>query len=171
MYLKQMRQEAFDQADYVTFEAGAFLESVSEKGQLPGWSKNRGEIDWAAHPADDSHPASRTFKFQIGCWVDVTSKIKSLAAGGAFSVPVNNRLAGRDPALDILKRLRLEIRGYGRQRTHEMMEGEILALPAGVRVIGVRYGNLDGENADPSNEKGDPSTFHYTVIRESKDIP
>src|SRR5216683_1259443 len=98
-------------------------------------------------------------------------EIKSLAAAGAFSVPVNNRLAGRDPAPAILKRLRLEIRGYGRQRTLEMMEGEILALPAGVKVIGVRYGNLDGENADASNEKGDPSTFHYTVIRESKDIP
>jgi hypothetical protein len=173
MYLKQVTQEALDPADYLTFEAGAFLESISEEGHLPGWSKNRSEIDWTADAPDDSvtYPVSRTFKFQIGGWIDVTPKIKSLAAVGAFSVPVNNRLAGRDPAPDILKRLRLDIGGYGLQRTVEVIEGETLALPAGVKIITARYGNLEGENADLINERGDPSTFHYAVVRESKDMP
>jgi hypothetical protein len=170
MYLKPASGgEPLDLSKYLTLEAGMFLESLEERGQLPGWSKSKDEIDWTVE-GDDAriYPISRGFKCRGGGWVDVTPRIKSLAAAGGGSIPVTNDLAGRDPAPQILKRLRVEFRRNGRYEAVEAKEGETLVLPSGAEVVSARYGNLQADAAQSNRQDGDTATYHYTVVRESE---
>jgi hypothetical protein len=170
MYLKQVTAGPLNPADVITLEADAFLEDLRQKGRLPGWSKAGEPLDWVFETGDSAvHPVSRTLKFQIGCWIDVTSKIKLLAAGGQARISVNNNLAARDPAPSVVKQLRIDFRRHGRSQTAEAAEGETLTLPAGAEVVTAFYGNLHGHI--PGRQVGDLTAYHCTVCRESKGSP
>ena len=148
---------------FFTLEADTFLLTLARKGQLPGQAKGNGEIDGTLEGDESTaYPVSRTFRFQPA-WVDVTPRIKSLAAGGPVSISVNNDLAGRDPAPYILKKLRVEFRRNGRQQTAEAAERQRLVLPAGAEVIRALYGR--------QGQPVDAAICHYTVVRESDGSP
>jgi pimeloyl-ACP methyl ester carboxylesterase len=149
---------------YLTLEADTFLITLARKGHLPGQAKGNDEIDGTLEgDGSAAYPASRTFKFH-GVWANVTPKIKSLAAKGPVSIPVNNDLAGRDPAPNIVKQLRVVFRRDGHQQTTEAAEGGTLVLPARADVTTALYGKLRGRPADGS-------ICHYTVVRESDGSP
>jgi uncharacterized protein len=148
---------------YRTLEADTFLTTLERKGRLPGLTKGD-DLDGTLERGDlTAYPLSISFEFH-GAWADVTPKIKSLAAGGPGSIAVNNQLTGRDPAPNIHKQLRVELRRDGRQETVEAIEGANLCLPAGAEVVTALYGDLRGQ---PSYG----SIWHYTVIRESDSSP
>ncbi len=56
-------------------------------------------------------------------------------------------MAGEDPAVNIVKRLRIEFRLNGGQQTEEVQEGETLEIPAGAEVVQALYGDLRPETA------------------------
>ncbi|MDR3457556.1 MAG: glycosyl hydrolase [Verrucomicrobiae bacterium] len=80
-------------------------------------------------------------------WVDVTAKVKSLVAGGQQEIEANNDLAGQDPALNIVKCLRVEFTLNGRHQTEETAENETLELAPSVKITKAIYGDLPGKAA------------------------
>jgi hypothetical protein len=149
---------------YLTLEADTFLLDLERKGQLPCQLGENRAIDGSLEGEESAaYPVSRTFKFQ-GPWANVTARINSLSAGGPVSIDVNNGLAGRDPAPNIVKQLRVAFRRDGCQQTAEAREGRTLVLPAGAEVLTALYGNLRGQSADGS-------ICHYTVVRETDGAP
>ena len=79
--------------------------------------------------------------------LDVTAKVKALVADGTRRIPADNEMAGEDPAVNIVKRLRVEFRLHGRQQTEEVQEGETLEIPAGAEIVRALYGDLRAETA------------------------
>jgi hypothetical protein len=75
MYLKQVTAGSPILGALLTEEAKTFLKSMAEKGQLPGWSKGKDEIDWKTDSEDSgTYPASRIFNFQTGGQVNAIPK-------------------------------------------------------------------------------------------------
>jgi len=169
MYMKQVTTDPLDLSNFLSVEAITFLESMEERGQLPGRPTSKEEIDWISD-GDDSikYPVSRTFKFHVGGWLNVTPKIKALAANRAFPITVDHDLAEPDPAPSILKQLRVHFRFRGEELIAEATEGETLALPTSARVVAAYYGNLLGQPDDPRQQDRVISTYHYTVVQQSK---
>jgi hypothetical protein len=79
--------------------------------------------------------------------LDVTARVKALVAGGTRRIPADNEMAGEDPAVNIVKRLRLEFCLNGGQQTEEVQEGETLEIPAGAEIVQALYGDLRAETA------------------------
>ena len=79
--------------------------------------------------------------------LDVTARVKALVAGGTRRIPADNEMAGEDPAVNIVKRLRIEFRLDGGQQTEEVQEGETLEIPAGAEVVQALYGDLRAQTA------------------------
>ncbi len=79
--------------------------------------------------------------------LDVTAKVEALVAGGTRLIPADNEMAGEDPAVNIVKRLRVEFRFNGGQQTEEVQEGETLEIPAGAEIVRALYGDLRAETA------------------------
>jgi hypothetical protein len=75
-------------------------------------------------------------------WMDLTEKVKSLAAQGAREIPVSNETAGDDPAPNIVKQLRVEYLVAGQAHTETVDENQTLELPPGARVTKAIYGDL-----------------------------
>ncbi len=75
MYLKQVAVGSPILGALLTEEAKTFLKSMAEKGELPGWSKNKDKIDWKTDSEDSgTYPAARIFRIQTGGQADATSK-------------------------------------------------------------------------------------------------
>ncbi|HXR47842.1 MAG TPA: glycosyl hydrolase [Candidatus Limnocylindrales bacterium] len=79
--------------------------------------------------------------------LDVTARVKALVAGGTRRIPADNEMAGEDPAVNIVKRLRVEFSLNGGQQTAEVQEGETLEIPAGAEIVQALYGDLRAETA------------------------
>lgn len=168
MYLKQVTSGSAILGGLLTLEARTFLEGLAEKGQLPGCPASNDDIDWVPETEDtERYPASRTLKYQTSGFIDVTSKIASLASSGAGDIPVSNDTAGGDPAPGIVKTLRVEYRHLESQQVTEAAEGEKLALPKGAEVMTAFYGNLPGKDAKLSQTDGEIFTHHFKVGKES----
>ncbi|HSY18926.1 MAG TPA: glycosyl hydrolase [Candidatus Acidoferrales bacterium] len=75
-------------------------------------------------------------------WVDVTAKVKASVAAGKLEIPADSDFAGQDPALGIVKSLRVEFSINGRRSTNEAAENETLELAPGAKIIRAVYGNL-----------------------------
>ena len=73
---------------------------------------------------------------------DVTTKVKSLVAGGAKGIRAGNELAEDDPAPGVVKRLRVEFVLNGDTKSAGTREGQTLELPAGAEVTKALYGEL-----------------------------
>lgn len=88
--------------------------------------------------------------------VDVTRQLQALVRDGTLTVRADNSIAG-DPAVDIVKQLRVEYTANGKQLTKAIGEGETLRLPeAGEQpgTLEIRravYG-LPGFSTEPSPE-------------------
>lgn len=76
--------------------------------------------------------------------VDVTGKIAAMIANGESTVKAANALVGFDPAPNIGKVLRVELRVNGTAQVLEANEGRALDIPAGAAVIGAVYGDVRG---------------------------
>jgi len=74
--------------------------------------------------------------------VDVTEKVKTLLAKGVTEIPANNDFAGGDPAVNIVKQLRVEYSVNGQAHTEVADENHTLELPAAARVAKALYGDL-----------------------------
>ena len=75
-------------------------------------------------------------------FVDVTAEVKALLAKGITQIPANNELAGADPALNVVKELRVEYSVNGQAHTETAQENQRLELPANAKVASAVYGNL-----------------------------
>ncbi len=78
-------------------------------------------------------------------FTDVTKKVKALLANGRTQIPANNEFAGTDPALNIVKQLRVEYSADGQKHTETVDENQTLELPAGVTITKAVYGDLPAE--------------------------
>jgi hypothetical protein len=74
--------------------------------------------------------------------LDVTAKVRALMKGGTRRIPADNGMAGADPAVGFVKRLRIEFRLSGGRQTREVEEGGTLELPVGAEVVQALYGDL-----------------------------
>ena len=81
---------------------------------------------------------------------DVTSVVQALVAGGSNSVVAGNGLFGSDPALGVVKRLRVEYTLGGVAYTNETTEGGPLEIPAAAEVLRAIYGDFPA--LDPTKE-------------------
>ncbi len=59
---------------------------------------------------------------------DVTEKVRAAANGSSLSIVADNRLAGSDPAPNVVKELRVEYSLEGRTQTATVKEGETLQI-------------------------------------------
>ncbi len=75
-------------------------------------------------------------------WVDVTARIKALAATNAEAVVANNDLAGSDPAPNIVKQLRVKFLVHGQPQTVDTSENESFTLVSGAEIVSAIYGDL-----------------------------
>ena len=75
-------------------------------------------------------------------WVDVTSKVKALAASGTRRIPATNDMAGTDPANQIVKELCVDLIVAGCQERLTAPENETLELPPGAEVVRALYGDI-----------------------------
>ena len=158
-------------------EAGHYLDSLLEKGQLPGWAKN--DKSGEGEPSQNlnsltNYPITLTLnvrKSSVPGWVDVTPKVKSLVADGARRISANNHLAGCDPAPNTVKRLRVTFHVNNRPLTAEATEGKTLTLPVQADVVQARYGVLHGHFENRSQINPDLSVYHYTLVQASKGGP
>jgi len=162
MYLKQTtRGEPLDVAGYLTEQARELLQTLQEKGELPGWTNVAPRVKWALEgDASTNYPVSMTLKFETGASVDITPKIQSILGGDA-GVRVSNELAGQDPTPGVPKMLRVEVLTNGTRATVEAKEGEMLTLPTHCELVSARYGALVFSEAG----YGSPSVRHYTLVR------
>ncbi|HWC59545.1 MAG TPA: DUF3395 domain-containing protein, partial [Verrucomicrobiae bacterium] len=78
-------------------------------------------------------------------FTDVTKKVKALLAKGRTQIPANNEFAGADPALNIVKQLRVEYSTDGQKHTETVDENQTLELPAGATIAKAVYGDLPAE--------------------------
>ncbi len=76
-------------------------------------------------------------------WIDVTDKVKALVAGGTRVIPADNDFAGDDPAVNIVKQLRVQYSLNGSNQIVEAGEDDSLTLPESATVIQALYGKLD----------------------------
>jgi len=76
--------------------------------------------------------------------VDVRAKIAAMIANGESTVKAANALVGFDPAPNIGKILRVELRVDGASQVLEANEGEAIDIPAGAAIIGAIYGDVRG---------------------------
>jgi len=162
MYLKQTtRGEPLDVAGYLTEQARELLQTLQEKGELPGWTNVAPRVKWALEgEASTNYPVFRTLNFETGASVDITPKIQSILGGDA-GVRVSNELAGQDPTPGVPKMLRVEVLTNGTRATVEAKEGEMLTLPTHCELVSARYGALVFSEAG----YGSPSVRHYTLVR------
>jgi len=177
MFLKQEDVGPHYPSSFLELEAGNYLGSLVEKGQLPGWAKSdkggEGELSQNLN-SFTNYPITLTFNIRksgVPGWVDVTPKVKSLVADGARRISADSDLAGCDPAPYTVKRLQVTFRVNNRQRIAEAMEGKTLTLPAEADVVHARYGDLQGHFENRSQISHDFSVYHYTLVQESKDSP
>jgi hypothetical protein len=75
-------------------------------------------------------------------FADVTAEVKALLAKGTTQIPAGNELAGADPALNVVKQLRVEYSVNGQAHTETVGENQTLELPASAKVTKAIYGNL-----------------------------
>lgn len=143
-------------------------------GRLPGWTTNdfwNGDI--MDNFAATNYPVTlhlRANKIQAPGWMDVTSKVKSLAAGGQSVVLVDNGLTGCDPGSNTVKQLSVTFRSGRGQTTIAAEEGKTLALPAHADIVQARYGVLTGHQISV-NVPPDTSFYHYIVVENIPDGP
>ena len=79
-------------------------------------------------------------------WIDVTDKVKALVAAGTHEVPADNDFAGDDPAVEVVKQLRVEYNLNGSDETAEVKENGTLAVPESATIVRALYGELNGTN-------------------------
>lgn len=176
MYLKKENSEPLDPRVFVEEEAGSRLCALCKEGKLPGIATNEAaEGDSAdATTCFTNYPISLTFnlhKDRVPGWVDVTAKVRSLAAGSARSITVNSKLAGWDPAPNRPKKLEIVLRVKKRQKTVEGLEGKSLALPAKADIVRACYGDLTGLQTGREPSETYDLIYHYTMIQEVHDGP
>ncbi len=75
-------------------------------------------------------------------WVDVTSKVKALAARGTRRIPATNDMAGTDPANMIIKELSVDLIVAGARKRLTAPENDTLELPPGAEVVRALYGDI-----------------------------
>ena len=172
MYLEKENSGPRNPALFASEEAGKYLRELKRSGQLPGWTTNDfGEGDSSDAPMTN-YPVSLTFNLRKepvpGC-VDVTAKVKALAAGGARRILADDGLPGFDPAPDHLKTLRVTLHGDIHDKVIEIAEGRTLALPSNAQMLEARYGVLSGPVFTDAREKA--SFYHYVVIKNVPDGP
>lgn len=83
-------------------------------------------------------------------WMDVTARIKALAAAHKLEIVANNELAGDDPAPNIVKQLRVEFVLNGRHQTNLVAENETLTLAPGTEIVSATYGYLPAASSAAS---------------------
>ena len=69
-------------------------------------------------------------------FVDLTQKLAPLVADGEINVPINNTLAGGDPAANIPKELRVDYTLDGVTKHITVAENGTLSLPEGIQTLG-----------------------------------
>jgi len=74
--------------------------------------------------------------------MDVTAQVKSSVASGTIEIPASNDFAGDDPAPNVVKRMRVEMRVNGQKQTIEAGENAVLKIPPGAEIIQAVYGKL-----------------------------
>src|SRR6185312_3636478 len=74
--------------------------------------------------------------------VDVTEKVRALLAKGVTEIPANNDFAGSDPAVNTVKKLRIEYSANGQTHTETVDENQTLELPRAAHVTKALYGDL-----------------------------
>ena len=74
----------------------------------------------------------------------VTAEIAAMIANGEGTLKAGNALVGFDPAPNIGKVLRVELRVDGASQVLEANEGEAVDIPAGASIIGAIYGDVRG---------------------------
>jgi len=74
--------------------------------------------------------------------VDVTEKVRALLAKGVTEIPANNDFAGSDPAVNTVKKLRVEYSANGQTHTETVDENQTLELPRTAHITKALYGDL-----------------------------
>ena len=75
-------------------------------------------------------------------WSEVTTQVQALVTGGTLEIPANNTLAGGDPAIGTVKKLRVEFTVNGQPEAGTANENETLTLPVGAVVTKAVYGQV-----------------------------
>ena len=177
MYLKQETSAPRLQDDFPLVEAMNYMNSLSDKGLLPGLSTNDAASgDCPDAPKQSHFPITLTFsltKFPPPHWVDLTPRIQLIVANGVRVIRADNKMAGCDPARGYTKQLKIDFTVGKLRRIARALEGQTVTLPAGVEIIRVRYGSPQGTLIDPTklNQPIDDSQYHYTLAQQSLDGP
>ncbi len=102
---------------------------------------------------------------------DVTTRVKSLVAGGASKIDAGNELADEDPAPGVVKRLRVQFLVNGKEQSIVATEGETLKVPAGAQVLDALYGQLPAAEVPAEKPRDVTGNVRGLVARGTLRIP
>jgi hypothetical protein len=105
---------------------------VKKSGHTPELIIHRAVYGVAMHPSQS---------------MDVTEKVRALLAKGVTAVPANNEFAGNDPAVNIVKKMRVEYSLKGQPHTEMADENQTLELPPSAQLTNPLYGYLPSTTA------------------------
>jgi hypothetical protein len=100
------------------------------------------------------------FHEETPTWADVTAMVKQILGGGSRRIAASNDLAGHDPALNVVKELKVDFLVDGKKKSLRATEGSHLELPANAKVEKALYGLID---ETPAAEKPEKQTVDLTA--------
>ena len=89
------------------------------------------------------HAAYGYFAPASKSWIDITDKVKALVSSGTHEVPADNDFADDDPAVNVVKQLRVEYNLNGSNETAQVEENGSLTVPGSATIVRAVYGKLD----------------------------